>query len=37
MTLLNLANPSETCLFSSTRISFEFRTFEDKEMMFKLE
>ena len=34
LTLMNLRNPQEACLWKSRRISFEFRTYEDQQLQY---
>ena len=34
LTLKNLINPTEACLWKSKRISFEFRTYEDQQLLY---
>ena len=33
-TLLNLMNPQESCLWTSLRLSFEYRTYEDPQLQY---
>lgn len=35
--LLNLVNPTEQCLWKANRLSFEYRSYEDEQLTYKLE
>jgi hypothetical protein len=37
LTLLNLVNPVENCLWQSSRLSFEYRTFADSSLKFSMD
>jgi hypothetical protein len=37
LTLMNLVNPTEACLWSSERLSFEYRTYEDDQLVYAIE
>ena len=35
--LLNLVNPTEQCLWKANRLSFEYRSYEDEQLVYQLE
>ena len=37
LTLIGLKTPQESCLWQATRISFEYRSFEDKALTFAID
>ena len=36
-TLMNLKNPTEACLWQAQRLSFEYRSYEDAQLLYAME